>query len=200
MKWRYHRTPEEVAETKLPGERAQMLRETGMADCRKHGHHADWKLERRRHPQHGGEFWWTGCRPCMREASRRWTENHPGHQHPYYRTVRGKANGLMGGVRQRVKKFGLECTISADWIVEQVEKQGGRCAYTGWRFDNAAVGRGYARNFFGMSIDKVDPRGGYTPENTRIVCWGVNRAKGDIPMERFVAMCTAIAESCSAQQ
>jgi hypothetical protein len=177
-----------------PSARIDRFIETGQAICSRHGEHTDWTLRlNKKHPK--GAYRTLRCKPCEREAAREWNKRNPQHLKPYYRSVAGKASGLVGSARARAKKSGMECTITREWIIEQHGRQDGRCAYTGWELRNGVTGRGYARNFYGMSLDRLDSTGGYTPENTRLVCWGVNRAKGDLPMQLLVDMCRAVADT-----
>lgn len=190
MSWRQRRTPEEIAATLNRTARIEQFRETGLTVCQRHGLHGDWSLRLKKHPR--GDYHGLMCRACNRENARAWTAKHPG-QKTYYTSVRGKANGLVQGARHRAAQSGMAYGITIDWVVERYEAQDGRCAFTGAAFDNTVTGRGYGRNFHGMSLDREDPLQGYTIENTRLVCWGVNQAKGVLSMPEFVAMCKAVA-------
>lgn len=165
--------------------------ESGQAECSVHGKHADWWYGEVKHPK--GTYRGLKCRPCANVSHRDWVQRNPDHQKPYYRSVRGKAAGLVGGARRRATAAGYPCTITSAWVTEQFERQDGRCAYTGWKFDNTAAGKGRRANPRGMSLDRIDSTQGYTPENTRLVCWGVNQAKTDWLLDDFVAMCKAVA-------
>jgi hypothetical protein len=59
---------------------------------------------------------------------------------------------------------------------ELFEAQGARCALTGIAFDLGVVGTGQARRPFAPSPDRIDSSGGYTRDNTRLVCQAVNFA------------------------
>jgi hypothetical protein len=43
-----------------------------------------------------------------------------------------------------------------------------------------------------MSIDRITPDVGYTPENIVICCWKINRMKNDESTQNFLALCTDI--------
>ena len=55
------------------------------------------------------------------------------------------------------------------------------------------TGQGNQRNRRGLSLDRFDPAIGYTPENTRLVCWAANRAKAERSMSEFLELCRAVA-------
>lgn len=88
----------------------------------------------------------------------------------YRRTPRGLAADLIVQPRRR----GRTCTITVDWICERIER--GHCEVTGIPFDLSRVPSG--RNPFTPSLDQKIPGGGYTPENTQVVVWIYNAAKG----------------------
>ena len=59
----------------------------------------------------------------------------------------------------------------------------GRCAVSGLEFSETQVGGGKARRPYAPSLDRIDPRRGYEPDNVRLVCavanfamnaWGLN--------------------------
>jgi hypothetical protein len=73
--------------------------------------------------------------------------------------------------RHRAKKEHLAFDLDKEWLAAQPR----HCAVTGRAFELCAKGRGP----FVPSFDKIDPAGGYTKHNTRIVCWWYNAAKSD---------------------
>jgi hypothetical protein len=113
------------------------------------------------------------CRPCgaaylntpERRASARAYKN------AATRTLSGRCVALLKNAEARAKDKGLPCTITLAWITERVAV--GHCAVTGLPFAIEEVGRGLS-----PSLDQIIPGLGYTPENTQVVCWLYNRAKG----------------------
>jgi hypothetical protein len=102
------------------------------------------------------------CKPCvLSKRKERYKAD------PHARAVR-----LWNNARDRARKAGLDCTIT----VERIEQTliAGRCELTGIPFRNDDT-----RGLYSASIDRINPSVGYTPENTQVILWGVNRAKSD---------------------
>lgn len=77
----------------------------------------------------------------------------------------------LSAVKHRAKKEQLAFDLDKEWLAIQPR----HCVVTGRKFEVYASGRGP----FGPSFDKINPDGGYTKDNTRIVCWWYNSAKSD---------------------
>lgn len=76
-------------------------------------------------------------------------------------------------------------------IVEQIlARQNWRCAVSGIEFN----GRRTTPAAFRPSIDRIEPREGYTPTNIRIVCKIVNLAMSDWGTEPLLRVARAIAD------
>lgn len=81
-------------------------------------------------------------------------------------------------------------TLDLADITHMAIRSGGRCEVSGLPFSFEVHGK---RKPFAPSIDRVDSSVGYTPENTRLVCYAVNVAMncwGDAP---FLRICRAVA-------
>lgn len=75
--------------------------------------------------------------------------------------------------KSRARQKGLEYSLSPEAIAQMFEYQKGRCCISGIAFDLG--GREMARPF-APSLDRIDPRRGYTLDNVRLVCRIVNMA------------------------
>lgn len=119
------------------------------------------------------------CKECMTEYSakrraegkealnqRKWRDENK--SNPRFRASR-----LMIDAKQRAKKNELPFDLDLDWVEEKLNN--GFCEATGLGFD--FVPSIPARPFT-PSLDRIDPSLGYTKENTQVVCWIYNRAKG----------------------
>jgi hypothetical protein len=73
------------------------------------------------------------------------------------------------------------------------EAQGERCALSGLRFDLRIIGSGKARRPFAPSLDRIDSTGGYTRDNVRLVCQGVNFALNAYGEDTFREIAAATA-------
>lgn len=105
----------------------------------------------------------------------------------YYRTRNTpnvRAYHIWNNARKRAKKNDIPFTITLDWLKERLD----RCAVTGIELDTS-IGPGSGNgNPFAPSLDQITPRSGYTPENTQVVCWIYNCAKGSARHEEVARM------------
>lgn len=90
------------------------------------------------------------------------------------RRLQKRAQCLVATVRTRAKKRGLEFDLDEHVAQLQTRIDSGKCELTGWPFDLSP-----GRKFNSPSIDRIDPKGGYTYENVRLVLNMVNVALGD---------------------
>jgi len=93
----------------------------------------------------------------------------------------------LRSAKERATKRGIEYSLSEEWASSHWT---GRCELTGLPF---IVDRG--RNVFSASIDKKDPRGGYTPDNSRFILLGINVFKHDGTDEQMYLMAEALVEN-----
>ncbi len=110
-------------------------------------------------------------------------------------TLNGRARNMLANARRRANYAGFECSVTLAWVRARLEA--GRCARTGKRFVLEA-GKGAGRPHpFAPSLDRIDPAFGYTPDNTQVVCWQYNLAKGtftDADVVRFARAVIDVAE------
>lgn len=90
------------------------------------------------------------------------------------RKLEKRAQCLVGTVRTRCRKRGLEFDLGAHVAEIQRRIDAGVCELTGVPFDLSP-----GRKFSSPRIDRIDPRKGYTYDNIRIVLNLVNAALGD---------------------
>lgn len=110
----------------------------------------------------------------------------------YDSSIRGKLYNLLEAARSRTKKKGLELDIDLDFLLELYNKQNGKCALTNISFTFERNKPG-VKNFLphNPSIDKIDPFGGYTKNNIRIVLVAVNLALNNFGEDCFYEICKA---------
>lgn len=77
--------------------------------------------------------------------------------------------------RNRAKKRGIKCTLSAQQLRDLLLRSAGRCELTGLKFSTDGRGSFRSRPYF-HSIDRIDSRGDYSIENLRVVCHAANIA------------------------
>lgn len=112
----------------------------------------------------------------------------------YYRcrmTPRGRMSRLVQCAKNRAKKLGIAFELTTDWLMQRFEEQVGCCKLTGIRFNFEVRG---IHNAFGPSLDKINPEGGYTRENTRLVCNAVNLGMNQFGEEAFERTARAFLE------
>jgi hypothetical protein len=86
----------------------------------------------------------------------------------------GRAYGLLNSARYRAAKKGTPFTLTFEWAFYRL--WAGWCEITGLQFRWTGILG--VRSNFAPSIDPKVPALGYTPENSRMVVWGYNAAKG----------------------
>lgn len=98
-------------------------------------------------------------------------------------------NGIANAARRaRARKRSFDLTL--DWVLLVAERQGFCCALTGIPFFSAHTATGKT-NPFAPSLDRIDPRGGYTRDNVRIVIFAINLMLYDWGHEVFETVMNA---------
>lgn len=124
-----------------------------------------------------------------REACAKWYKNNKEKAKKAYRRYAASDWGkyAMREVNRRSRAKNLECSITADWLNKQLEPM--ICQATGIQLVWTGPDR---QNPWAPSVDKVDPLGGYTPDNVQVVCWAYNWAKGNWDPEVLSTLARAI--------
>lgn len=91
----------------------------------------------------------------------------------YHLTPRGRALVLIHSAARR-----KPVTVTREWIAERIER--GVCEATGIKFDMNPRADGVHQNPLAPSLDRMDPAGDYTPDNTQVVIFAYNTAKGQL--------------------
>lgn len=88
--------------------------------------------------------------------------------------ARNRDLAMFRSAKERAKTRGWDFTISRQWLRQKIET--GFCEATGLAFANGEYkGAGHA-DPFSASLDRRDSNKGYTPENCRVILWGLNMA------------------------
>ncbi len=105
--------------------------------------------------------------------------------YPKYRT----GYSLIEAAKSRAKKKNIAFDLDMNWILPLLNT----CPMTGKKFTYFLNGSNYGnRHTLAPSIDKIDPKGGYTKENCRVVCWFYNMTKSYYSDEEVLELCKAI--------
>jgi len=140
------------------------------------------------------------CKDCIAAYARDWRKKHPGYigsnklnKYPKKdRALMAAIRRRFNAVKQRAKKYSsIIPTVDADYLYQVFKKQKGLCAYTGTPL---LIKTGQHTS---LSIDKINPKKGYTIGNVQWLCWVANRAKGDMSEKLFLRMCKSITTKCN---
>lgn len=130
------------------------------------------KKWRERHPDHAKNYYRDNREEIARktrEAKQANPEKFRERDRRYYKSPKGRASFLVQSAKQRSKNV----TIDRHWVQERLNR--GYCEVTGLPF---IVDCNAIKNPWAPSLDQIRPGQGYTPENTQVVVWIYNVAKG----------------------
>ena len=105
------------------------------------------------------------CKTCTQISARELNSSN-------YRQFLNKLHSSSKHVRV---KAGFSWEIQAGDLIDLWEAQNGRCAATGLVMTHHRDGSGHKD--FNASLDRINPRIGYTVDNIRLVCYAVNIMK-----------------------
>lgn len=133
------------------------------------------------------------CKACRREAAKLRARKNPG---PILR-IAEEDRHIMSDIRYRLnviksrcKKHGYECDLTDDFLLDKIKEQHLKCPYTGLPFEFTRE-----KSERAPSLDRINPKKGYTQDNVEWVCWAINRAKGEMTKEDLIAMCYRVVET-----
>lgn len=86
-----------------------------------------------------------------------------------------RARNMANSAKVRAGRKGIEITIDAGFIENLFVLQDHKCCLTGIEFDLKDC-EGLRRNPMSPSLDRIDNRRGYTPDNVRLILTCVNIA------------------------
>lgn len=101
-----------------------------------------------------------------------------------------RARALITGTKQRAVKKGIQHNLTVEWLSERLER--GVCEVTGLPFTFVSSKIKGGHRSFTPSLDRTDPSKGYTMDNTKVVCWIYNGAKGVGTHEDVMRMVEAL--------
>ena len=76
---------------------------------------------------------------------------------------------ICKALKYRSRELGVEFDITVDWLKQRYDA--GVCELTSIAFD--MEGKHTANS---PSVDRINPNGGYTQDNCRLILWSINRA------------------------
>lgn len=110
----------------------------------------------------------------------------------YYLSIKGRTAHMLNNGRARAKREGVAFSLTEEWVRSRLEA--GRCEVTGLPFVMlVGHGKGHRKNAYSPSLERRDPTGPYSPDNTVMACWIYNRAKGAFSHDELMVMVRALA-------
>ena len=113
----------------------------------------------------------------------------------FKKTPKGRATSLYDNAKARARDNNLDFDLDIPWITEKIET--GICEATKLPFVLETSGKSGISNMkaWAPTLDKVNPKEGYTKENVKLVCWIYNRAKGVDNEETLRIMARALLDA-----
>lgn len=99
----------------------------------------------------------------------------------YRSDINARIVQIVRAARSRARARGLPCDLDEGEIVRRVVDVG-RCEVTGLSFD-LRPGTWEKRRALSPSLDQIEPSGGYTMDNVRVVCWAYNMMRANFDPE-----------------
>lgn len=85
-----------------------------------------------------------------------------------------RASSILASIKRRAARKGLEYDLDGFVHEFQARIDAGFCELTGYPFDLTPADEKGSRRFNGPSLDRIDPKKGYTRDNVRVVLNIVN--------------------------
>lgn len=133
-------------------------------------------------------FHW--CKHCARDVRNRWGNNDKravtlkkGRQTYWYKWL------IRSAKRKRVGKKSVPVSINEEWVLSQVQKQDGKCYWTGVALEITDI----ANHPLKPSLDRLNTKGDYSPTNTVITALSVNLGRNENSAEDFMRFLKEVA-------
>lgn len=102
----------------------------------------------------------------------------------YKNSFNGRLRALLGSSNKYAKQRKQEFSITYEDLIELWNLQEGLCSITKIPMQLES-GTRQNKNYYRISIDRIDNSIGYTRENIHLVCFAVNQMKSDLTMKEF---------------
>lgn len=167
--------------------------ETGVAYCKHHGKHSEWKFIPRKGKLRNGKIFnyrALECRKCVRERTANYYKRNPEYQDKYRFSENGTLHFMLNNAKKRAKNKKIGFELDINWVKVQLKIQNHKCEYTGLKFVFGGK-KINSKRWLTPSIDQKIAGKGYTKENSKLVCTAINIMKQDIPIKEFKKFCKA---------
>lgn len=140
----------------------------------------------------------TYCKACNAKRAVEWRKSHKGYRGSGKLShIPLEDRHIMSAIRAKLTDAKSRCkkrnkpapTVTDEYLYNLFIKQDRTCALTGTPLSTIKDSPTC------LSLDQIDPSKGYTEGNVQWLCWAVNRAKGELPLDQFYNMCEAVLEN-----
>lgn len=98
----------------------------------------------------------------------------------YKKTLKGCLAYKVSHLKKAKRARSLQVAIDVDFLLMLWAKQEGKCAVS--KFPMRYPGG----SLFSVTVDRIDPKKDYIPDNIQLVCEGINFAKNRYSNEEFI--------------
>jgi len=110
-------------------------------------------------------------------------------------TLEGHVKNILRYTKSHSKKIKREFNIIYEDVINLYEKQNGLCAISKIKMTYNHISDNESHDIENLSIDRIDPKKGYTKDNIQLVCVIVNRMKLDLEVNMFYQLCALVAQN-----
>lgn len=95
----------------------------------------------------------------------------------------------LGRAKCRAKQSNLPFDLTVEDLYNLWNEQNGKCAISNIPMTYEFCKGNVMTN---ISVDQINPKAGYTKDNIQLVCWAVNRMKGEMSMDELLYFVNSI--------
>lgn len=134
------------------------------------------------------------CKECSKllQKQKKWGSYSPEFYAKRMNSIKGRITALRADIQRRAKRRELDFDLDRDWFRERLER--GLCEVTAIEFVfHGEEGTSRRTNPCSPSVDRIDPRRGYTKDNCRMTLLAFNMLKGEATDAQVKYICEMIA-------
>lgn len=133
------------------------------------------------------------CRSCFLAAMPRKSAEQQ--KERKYANITNYFRSINSHIKNRCKKMNIDYDINAQDLINMYQKQNQRCKLSNMRMEIQNQNKKIT-----PSVDRINPKGGYTLDNIQLVCRIVNVMKSDNSEEDFIQICHCVSEAKNRKQ
>ena len=158
-------SPKKKIRTIYTNEKIEEFKQKKQMLCFKHGLHKDFRITLDKRTNKEG----LRCKLCQMEIKKKTQKNNI-------------FSFIFSNTKRTSRKYKIFMDLTYEELLQKYIDQGGKCRYTNITFTER----------YKPSIDKVNPKLGYTIKNINLVLYDVNVMKSDFSEKRFQYLCKKI--------